>query len=171
YPLGVYVGKLKPSHRQWVIARNMCATIDPARVAPHISAVRPRHFQSAAFFLDFLHQVAPSKYGAVLRQLDWERIDAAIGEDWANMPHDTEVLLSALHAQAATRHLVQQFIADHLDRIEHFPPRLMLMAPEVGIAHIAKGRRLRLAQYHSVSLSMGGIALAMLAESWPDLVE
>lgn len=169
--LGVYVGKLKPSRRQWAIARSLVATVDPTRVAQQVSVVRPRHFQSAGFFLHFLHQTAPRKYDIVLRQLDWDKIDAAIGDDWANMPHDTEVLFGTLHSHAATRHLVQEFIAAHLDRIEHFPPRLMLMAPEVGIAHIAKGGRLRLAQYDHVSLDMGGVALAMLAASRPDLVE
>lgn len=169
--LGVYVGKLTPSRRQWVIARHLCATVDPARVAQQVSIVRPRHFQSAGFFLHFLHQAAPRKYDSVLCQLDWDKIDAAIGNDWANMPHDTEVLLGSLHSHAATRHLVQEFVVAHLDRIDHFPPRLMLMVPEVGIAHIAKGGRLRLAQYDHVSLDMGGVALAILAASRPELVE
>lgn len=169
--LGAYVGKFKPSRRQWAIARGLVATVDPSRVAKQVSVVRPRHFQSASFFLHFLHQTAPRKYDTVLRQLDWNKIDAAIGADWANMPHETEVLLGTLHSHAATQHLVQEFIAAHLDRIEHFPPRLMLMAPEVGIAHIAKGGRLRLAQYNHVSLDMGGVALAMLAASRPELVE
>lgn len=169
--LGVYIGKLKPSRRQWAIARNLCATVDPTRVAQQISVVRPRNFQSAGFFLHFLQQSAPRKYDAVLRQLDWDKIDAALGDDWANMPHDTEVLLATLHSHAATRHLVQQFIAAHADLIEHFPPRLMLMAPEVGIAHLAKGGSLRLAQFDHVSLDMGGVALAMLAVLRPDLVE
>ena len=169
--LGVYVGNLKPSPRQWAIARSLCATVDSARVAQQVSEVRPRHFQSAAFFLHFLHQAAPRKCDAVLRQLDWDKIDLVIGDDWANMPHDTEVLLGTLHSPKATRHLVQEFIAAHLDQIEHFPPRLMLMAPEVGITHIAMGGRLRLAQYDHVSLDVGGVALAILAASRPDLVE
>jgi len=169
--LGVYVGKLQPSRRQWAIARSLVAKVDPTSVAQQISVARPRHFQSAAFFLHFLHKTAPRKYDTVLRQLDWDKIDAAIGDDWANMPHDTEVLLGTLHSSAPTKHLVQQFIADHLDRIEHFPPRLMLIEPEVGIAHIAKGGRLRLTQYGHVSLDMGGAALAILAASRSDLVE
>jgi hypothetical protein len=47
----------------------------------------------------------------------------------------------------------------------------MLIEPEVGIAHIAKGGRLRLTQYGHVSLDMGGAALAILAASRSDLVE
>lgn len=169
--LHVYVGKRKPTRRQWAIARRMCDKIDPERVAEHISTVRPRHFQSAGFFLHFLYQSAPRKYEVVLRQLDWEKLDSVIGDDWANMPHDTEVLLGTLYSWPPAQHLVQKFISDRADRIVHFPPRLMLMAPEVGIAHLAKGGSLRLAQYGHLSWRFGGVALAILAETRPELVD
>jgi hypothetical protein len=169
--LHVYVGELKPTRRQWTIARKMCEKIDPGRVAEHISTVRPRHFQSAGFFLHFLCQSAPRKYEAVLRQLDWEKLDSVIGDDWVNMPHDTEVLLGTLYSRSPTRHFVQKFISDRADRIVHFPPRLMLMVPEVGLAHLAKGGSLRLAQYDHLSWDFGGVALAIIAEARPELVE
>jgi hypothetical protein len=169
--LHVYVGKLKPTRHQWTIARRMCEKIDPKRVAEHISTVRPRHFQSAGFFLHFLCQSAPRKYEAVLRQLDWEKLDSVIGDDWANMPHDTEVLLGTLYSQPPTRHLLQKFISDRADQIVYFPPRLMLMAPEVGLAHLAKGGSLRLAQYNHLSWDFGGGALAIIAEARPELIE
>lgn len=169
--LHVYVGKLKPTRRQWTIARRMCEKIDPKRVAEQIAAVRPRHFQSAGFFLHFLCESAPQKYEAVLRQLDWEKLDSLIGDDWASMPHETEVLLGTLYSRPPTRHLVQRFISDRADRIEHLPPRLMLMAPEVGLAHVAKGGSLRLAQNDHPSWDLGGMALAIIAEARPELVE
>lgn len=169
--LGVYVGNRKPTRRQWMIARRMCEKIDPKRVAEHISTVRPRHFQSAGFFLHFLYQSAPRKYEAVLRQLDWEKLDSVIGADWANMPHDTEVLLGTLYARPPTRQLVQEFISARAGRIVHFPPRVMLMVPEVGLAHVARGGSLRLAQYDHLSWDFGGAALALIAEARPELVE
>lgn len=169
--LHVYVGKLKPTRRQWTIARRMCEKIDPKRVAEHISTVCPRHFQSAGFFLHFLCQSAPKKYEAVLRQLDWKKLNSVIGDDWANMPHDTEVLLSTLYSRPPTRHLVQKFISDRVGSIVYFPPRLMLMVPEVGFAHLSKGGSLRLAQYDHLSWDFGGIALAIIAEVRPELVE
>ena len=169
--LHVYVGKLKPTHRQWTIARRMCEKIDPKRIAEHISTVRPRHFQSAGMFLGFLSQSAPRKYEAVLRQLDWEKLDSVIGDDWANMPHDTEVLLGTLYSRPTTRHLVQNFISDRADRIVHFPPRLMLMVPDVGLAHLVKGGSLRLAQYDHMSWYFDSIALSIIIEARPELVE
>lgn len=169
--LHVYVGELKPTRRQWTIARRMCEKIDPNRVAEYISTVRPRLFQSAGFFLQFLNKSAPRKYEAVLRQLDWDKLDSVIGDDWANMPHDTEVFLSTLYSRPATRHFVQKFITDRAGRIVHFPPRLMLMVPDVGLAHVAKGGSLRLAQFDHLSWDLGGVALAIIAEELPGLVE
>lgn len=169
--LHVYVGKLKPTRRQLAIARRMCEKIDPKRVAEHISMVRPRHFQSAGFFLHFLCQSAPRKYEAALCQVDWDKVDSVIGDDWRNMPHDTEVLLATLYLRPATRHLVQKFISDRADRIVHFPPRLMLMVPEVGLSHIAKGNSLRLSQHGHLSWDFGGIALAFIADARPELIE
>jgi hypothetical protein len=169
--LHVYVGKMKPTTRQWAIARRMCEKIDPKRAAENVSSVRPRHFQSAAFFLHFLFQSAPRKYEAVMRHLDWDKLNAVIGDDWADMPHDTEVLLGTLCSRSSTRHLVQKFIFDKADQIVHFSPRLMLMAPEVGLAHVAKGGSVRLAQFEHVNWDLGGMALVIIAESRPELVE
>jgi hypothetical protein len=169
--LHVYVGKQKPTRRQWVIARRMCEKIDAMQVAEHVSTVRPRHFQSAAFFLHFLYQSAPRKYDAALLQLDWTKLDSIMGDDWAAMPHDTQILLATLSLRTQTRHLVQKFISDRAERIVHFPPRLMLMAPEVGIAHLARGGPLCLAQYDHLSWNFGGLALAIVAKSRPELVE
>lgn len=169
--LHVYVGKWKPTHRQWAIARRMCEKISPMQVAEHVSMVRPRHFQSAAFFIHFLYLSAPRKYDATLRRLDWNKLDSIIGDDWVAMPHDTQILLGALSLRAQTRHLVQNFIADRADRIVHFPPRLMLMAPEVGIAHLARGGSLCLAQFGHLSWDFGGLALSIVAKSRSELVE
>lgn len=169
--LGVYVGNLSPNRRQWQIARRMCKNIDPELVAEYISSVPARHFQKASFFLHFLRRTVPAKYEAVLPKLNWEKLDKNIGSDWADLPHDTEVLLGTLCLGASTRGLVQKFITERADRIVHFPPRLMLMVPDVGLAHIAKGGSLRLRGYDHISWDFGGIALAIIADKRPDLVE
>jgi hypothetical protein len=169
--LGVYVGKWRPTRRHWTIARRMCEKVDPKQVADHISTVRARHFQSAGFFLHFIRRCSPKKYEAVLRQLDWEKLDATIGNDWANIPHETEVLLGALYSGPSTRHHVQKLISHSAERIVHFPPRFLLMVPEVGFAHVAKGGSLRLGQGHHVSWDIGGVALAVIADARPELVE
>ncbi|WP_063712402.1 hypothetical protein [Burkholderia lata] len=169
--LGVYVGKWRPTRRQWAIARRICEKIDPKQAAEHISTVRPRNFQSAGFFLHFLFQSAPRKYETVLQQIDWDKLDLAIGDDWRDMPHDTEVLLSTLYSGTLAQQLVQNFISTRSNRIVHFPPRLLLMAPEVGFTHLANGGLLRLAQLDHVNWTDGGIALVLIAETHPELTE
>ena len=44
------------------------------------------------------------------------------------------------------------------------------MAPEVGIAHIAKGGSLCLVHYDHLSWDLGGLALAIIAEKRPELI-
>jgi hypothetical protein len=149
----------------------MCELIDPTLAARHVSSVRPRHLQSASYFLHFLELAAPRKFEAILRHLDWERLDASIGDDWMNMSHETEVLLAVLYSRPNTRALVRRFISERSERIVHFPPRLMLMVPEVGCAHVARGGTLRLAAYDHVSWDLAGPALATLAQARPELVE
>jgi hypothetical protein len=46
----------------------------------------------------------------------------------------------------------------------------MLMVPEIGLAHVAKGGSLRLAQGDHMIWETGGVALAILAETRPELV-
>ena len=45
------------------------------------------------------------------------------------------------------------------------------MVPEVGIAHLARGGKLCLVQYDHLSWDFGGVALAIVANSRPELVE
>jgi hypothetical protein len=47
----------------------------------------------------------------------------------------------------------------------------MLMEPEVGCSHVARGGTLRLAAYDHVSWDLGGPALAILAQARPELIE
>jgi len=169
--LGVWVGKHAPTPRHRAIARKLCDLVDPKEVARAISSIPPRHFQSAAFFLSFLLRTAPRKHHAVIDQIDWERLDLAIGDDWKRMHHETEVLLGTLYSGQPTQHLVKKFITDRAHRIVVFPPRLMLMVPDAGIAHLAKGGLLPLASHDMVSWDFGGLALAILGEKRPDLAE
>lgn len=169
--LGIYVGKYKPTRRQLEMAKRLCDNIEPKRVAEQISATRPRYFQSASFLLHFLHKFAPKKCDAAIRLLDWGKLDALIGGDWENMHHETETLLGTLYWIKSTRDIVKKFISERAERIKCFPPRIMLMVPEVGVLHLKKGGLLRLSQHNFVDWSFGGAALAVASEKNPELVE
>jgi hypothetical protein len=47
----------------------------------------------------------------------------------------------------------------------------LLLAPEAGIEHVAKGRCLRLAQFDHIEWGLGGVALAIIADARPNLLE
>ena len=170
-PLGLYVGKLQPDRRRWSIARRMCKNLDPELVARHLSSARIRDFQSAADVLDFMYRCVPKKYDDVMRQLDWDKLDAEIAEDWANPSHETEVLLALMSMSETTRPLVSDFIALRADRILEMPPRLILLVPRVGTEHVRAGKVLRLAKFGHVEWEFGAIALTLIGEDQPELVE
>ena len=169
-PLGVFTGKLKADARRWRIARQMCSATDAERLAAQISEVRPRRFQDAAFFLSFLSKTAPRKFESVISRLDWARIAATIGDDWANPPHDLEVLIAVLYAAKAGRPAVTSFVSQHAECIRQFPPRLALIAPEVAIQHVVNGREIRLVQHGHVAWDYGTFVIELFAEKRPDLL-
>ena len=169
--LGIWVGKHKPTGRQRRIARRMLDKIEASRLAEQISDLCPRHFQTAGFLLHVLSQTAPHKFRAVVSRIDWEKLDSTIGGDWADMPHETEVLLSALYSLPKTRPLVQQFISERAHQIVQFPPRFFLIVPEVGLAHVVEGGALRLLKHGHLSWDFGGIALSLIEENRPELLK
>ena len=169
-PLGVLVGKLKPDRRRISIARRMCKVLDPVLVARQLSDTRFRDFQTAAGFLSVLYRCAPKKYDGVVRQLNWAKLDAQIADDWASPSHEAVVLLSMLSLSDNTRPLVSDFIASRADRILEMPPRLILLAPQVGTEHVKAGKRLRLAKFSHVEWEVGAGALYLLGTDQPGLV-
>ncbi len=169
-PLGIYVGKLKPDARRRRIARQICSAIDAEQLAAQISEVRPRQFQQASFFLIFFFRNAPRKAKSVIDRLNWARIAATIGDDWANPPHELEVLIGVLYTAEAGRQAVASFVAQHADNIHKFPPRFVLIAPETGIQHVADGREIRIVQHNHVAWDYGTFVIELFAEKRPDLM-
>ena len=170
-PLGVYRNKFKPSKRRRLIATRVCETLDPKKAAADVLGISPRYFQAACSFLSFLRRSAPAKHDQLLSHLSIDELEILIGEDWANMPHDTEIFLSSLYKHNSPSDLVVNLIGQCADQIKMFPPRLLLMAPDVGLSHVESGGVLRLVHYGHVSFSMGGLALAIIADTRPDLIE
>jgi len=86
----------------------------------------------------------------VVSHLDWQRLETAIGDAWADLPHEAEVLLGTLYSHPAGRASVTTFITRNLNRIEKLPPRLVLLAPDAAVEHVTRGRTVRLAQHDHV---------------------
>lgn len=169
-PLGVFVGRNAPDGRRKAIARSICARLDPTMVACHLGQISKRDFQSAAELLSFLLDWAPRKFGGILADVEWSRLDTLIGREWGNLPHDAEALLGILSATPDGRQSVQTLVADNLERIERFPARLVPIAPHAAIEHLRRGRSIRLAWLDRVDWYFGGIAVTTIDEMEPNLV-
>jgi hypothetical protein len=130
-----------------------------------------RDFQDATFFLGFLQKASKSKFKATAEAIEWPRIARAIGDAWANLPHEAEILLTVGLSSEKVRTQITEMVAQNLDRIEKFSPRLAIMMPELAIRHIEAGKRVRLGQHHHFEFQFGAILIAQLAQLRPDLVE
>ena len=140
-PLRIYVGTGAPDKRRRAIARSMCSSLDPTVVARQLAEVRRRDFGAAADFLYFLFKWAPRKFAAVSSEIEWAEIDSLIDGEWANLSHEAGVLLGILAATTDSQRSVQELVQANLERIERFPPRLVLVAPEAAVEHLKRGRK------------------------------
>jgi hypothetical protein len=171
-PLGGFVGRLAPTKRMKSLAQRMCARLQPSIVAGKLSAVRKRDLQSASFLLMFLYKAAPEKFEAAVAALDWPKIEAIVGDDWADMFHDAQVFLAICYRGAkASRPVVEAMIERNLDCIVTLPPRLALMAPKAGYRHVEGGRRIGLSGFGHFHWHAAVGVLAHFASERPHLVE
>ncbi|MXW20209.1 MAG: hypothetical protein F4Z95_05340 [Gammaproteobacteria bacterium] len=169
--LGVYVGVHAPDNRRKAIARSMCSQLDAKLVADQVLKIRKRDFQAAAHFLHFFFDWAPRKFSAMLAYIKWDELDVLIGDDWENLTHEALVLLGTFSMNPPGRQRIQELVVRNLDRIEQLPPRLAVIAPEAALRHARNGRYLRLVQYDHVDWRFGGLALAVICQAEPDLLQ
>jgi hypothetical protein len=170
-PLGVFVGKYRPDARRLSLARRICLRIEAYRLSQQLSEITKRNFQRAAFVLSFLHRVAPRKFEATAAELDLNRINLVIGEDWKKLSHDAEVFLGVMYVAKNARERVVDLIERNAERFELFPPRLAIMAPETAFTYVERGGKIALVRYTHVDWHFGPRILAYFAERHPDLFD
>ena len=169
--LGVYVGQYAPRSRHRMLARKMLQTVKPSRLGEQLSASSLRQIQNTSFLLHFMAQVVPAKFRATAVAMDWMRIAETIGDQWRNLPHEAEVLFGVASQTESCREKIERVIHDNLHRIEAFPPRLVLIAPNAAYRHAEQGRLIRLAHHGHVDWRFGVAAIAYFAEEHPNLLE
>ncbi|HWV60387.1 MAG TPA: hypothetical protein VN034_07020 [Sphingopyxis sp.] len=140
--LRLFVGKNGPDARRKALARKYAKLFARAPLAAKISACERRDFQNCAMLLSFLQRANPAAYHDVIRQLDWEKIDATIGEDWRVGSGDGEVFLGMAFGDKVARPAIKAVIERNLDKIDRMPSRLALMFPDLAIKHLDAGRRI-----------------------------
>ena len=169
--LGIFAGKLAPQSRHRALARKMLQAVTPSRLAEQLSASRLREFQNTGLLLAFIAQATPAKFKATADAMDWPRIAETIGTNWKNLPHDAEVLFGIACLAETCRERIARVIRDNLHRIEAFPPRLVLIAPNEAYKHAERGGLIRLAHGSHVNWRFGIGVIACFAKERPDLLE
>lgn len=168
---GIYKGRRAPKPRHRTLARKMLQVLKPPRLAEQLSGSRLRDFQNTGYLLAFMAKATPAKFRATVAAMDWSHIAETIGDQWKNLPHDAEVLFGVTHQAKQSQDKIVQVIHDNLYRIEAFPPRLVIVAPNAAYEHVERGGLIRLAQYDQVDLWFGVAVIACFAKNRPNLLE
>lgn len=166
-PLGAYKGKWAPTARSRAIASQLCSAWEPKALAAELSRVTRRRFQTAAGLLNVLRKSLPGTYEETVSALDWDAIEAAIGDSWAKLPHDADHFLAQCHASKAGRNEVARLIDKHLEDIDKLDARFAFMAPKAAFRQVERGARIVL----SGRWQLGGAILAEFHRRRPKLVQ
>ncbi|UFW51167.1 MULTISPECIES: hypothetical protein [Bradyrhizobium] len=153
-----------------MLAKSICAKFNPKILAMQLSAVGRRDFQNATFLLAFIQKANRSKYAATVRALDWGTIERTIGDDWANLSHESEIFIAVSYNDKAARELIQEVIFRNLPRIEKLSPRVACIAPKAAFAHVEAGKTIRLAQHDHCAWQFAAVIVAQFAQERPDLL-
>ncbi|MFC1459669.1 hypothetical protein ACETIH_23820 [Microvirga arabica] len=169
-PLQVYVGKLAPTRRMKQVGRKLCACWSPGDLAAKLSRSTKRSFQSAAGVLSFMHRASPKQFEATVLAIDWDLVDATIGDDWASDIGDARMLLGVAYVLTAARPAIQALIARNEPRIVSLSTRLAAMAPNTASRLVAAGKRVAICHFGHVDWMLGMLVLADFAVREPALV-
>jgi len=170
-PLGVFVGKFRPDARRLSLSRRICRDLDGARLAQQLSDLKKRDLQMAGFLLALLHRVAPRKFDSIVSGIDLDRLDSALGDEWRNLTHEAEVFLGVVYVARSGEERIRALIERNVHRIERFPPRMVLMAPDVALRYVESGGTIALANFAHVDWHFGPAVLATFAERGKDRLE
>ena len=169
-PLQIYVGKLAPSRRMRQVGRKICDCWTPKDLANELSRSTHRNFQAAAGLLSFMHKASPKQFEATVLALDWNKIDQAIGADWADGIGDARMLLGVAYTVHAARSAIRAMVERNEPRIVTMSTHLAALAPASALRHVATGKHIALCRWGHVDWQLGTLVLARMAQSEPTLV-
>jgi hypothetical protein len=94
-----------------------------------------------------------------------------IGGDWHALPHEAQIFLSAGYSNLEAREKVAAVIERNLARIEHFPARLIALAPHAAIAHAKAAKIIALGLHQHFEWVFGTYAVKLFERDAPELLE
>ena len=168
--LGIYRGKRAPTAQHRRLARGLVSELNVRFLARQLSAARLRDFQCASYLLQLSKEATPRKFRATVSAMDWQLVGETIGDQWKDLPHDAEVLLHVGASVPACQAEIARVVMNNVQRIESFPPRLVLFAPEAAVKHVQGEGAIRLAHHGHVAWYFGVPVLAWFYENHRDLL-
>lgn len=169
-PLDIYVGKKSPSRRMRQVGRKICACWSPKDLATKLSRSTHRSFQSAAGLLSFMEKSSPKQFEETVLALNWDDIDQAIGDDWAEWIGDARMLLGVAYTVDKARPAIHAMVERNESRIVNMSAHLAALAPASALRHVAAGKHIALCRWGHVDWSLGAFILATFVRSAPTLV-
>ena len=170
-PLGLYKGKNAPNKRMRLLGRKLCAIWNPEDLAEKLSTASKRDFQSVTRLLHFLRNVSKSRFEATVAFLDWDLIDATIGDDWRTGKGEWVRLLGQVYSTDAGRKAAANLVERNLGTIVSMPTTLALIAPEQAFRHVESGGEIALSYFDNFDWRLAPGVLAKFADHRSDLVD
>jgi hypothetical protein len=168
--LGIYAKKFRQTAREADICRTISKRLSASLVGERLSRITKRQFQPAATLLDFLWRADRETFTKVVRAIDWQAIDATIGEDWENLFHDGEVFLRIASRDKEIALKIASMIEDRLKHAKILQPRLAIISPALIERHLDRKGILSIERNGHIDWVSGAIVVLLLAEPRPDLV-
>ena len=168
--LGIYSKKNRQTKREAAICRDICGKLDAKKVGQRLSHMTKRQFQPASWLLDFLRRAAPETLKAVLHAIDWQAVDATIGDDWERLFHDGENLLRIASADPDTAKVISATIDARLKDAKVLSPTLAFLSPDLAIRHLDSGKVIGIVAGDHINWRGGAVVIAQLIKPRPDLV-
>jgi hypothetical protein len=168
--LDIYTKKNRQTKREAAICRGICAKLDPKKVGQRLSHMTKRQFQAASWLLDFLRRAAPEVLKAVLHAIDWQAVDATIGDDWERLFHDGENLLRIASADPDTAKAISAIIDARLKDAELLSPTLAFLSPDLAIRHLDSGKTVGIVSGDHINWRGAPVVIVQLTKPRPDLV-
>lgn len=168
--LGIYAKKFRQTAREANICRTISQHLSGPLVGERLSHVTKRQFQSAGTLLDFLWRADRKTFTKVVRAIDWQLIDATIGEDWENLFHDGEVFLRIASRDKEIARTIAAIIEERLKDAKILQPRLAIFSPALIERHLDRNGIISIERNGHIDWISGAIVLLLLVETRLDLV-
>src|SRR3546814_13356540 len=96
----------------------VCEDFDAADLAKKLSAIPHLHFQSATYFVHFLHENNPAMFNQVAELMDWTSIERAVEWDASGITHEAMILFNQSSQTDTSKAKILEILMRHATEIK-----------------------------------------------------